>query len=56
MEQLLFKLMEGVTLYYKSHCEILLKERKITLVLKYNFSTQNAKIIKINHILIMVFC
>lgn len=55
-EQFSIKLMEGVTLYYESQCEILLKERKITLALKYNFLTQNAKIIKINHILIMDFC
>jgi hypothetical protein len=48
--------MEGVTLYYKSQYEILLKERKITLALRYNFSTQNTKIIEINHILIVDFC
>jgi len=48
--------MEGVTLYYKSQCELLFRKRKLTLALEYYFSTQNAKIIKINHILIMDFC
>ncbi len=42
-EQLSIKLMEGVTLYYKSQCEILFKERKITLALKYNFFDTKCK-------------